>query len=61
MAHVRDAIEAVLAAETVEEQRVIYEATLHGAVWRPLLKWLLRRDSTLSLLGVPRPARATRS
>ena len=29
----------------------------HGAVWRPLLKWLLRRDSTLSLLGVPRPHR----
>jgi S-adenosylmethionine-diacylglycerol 3-amino-3-carboxypropyl transferase len=57
VAHVRDAIEAVLAAETVEEQRVIYEATLHGAVWRPLLKWLLRRDSTLSLLGVPRPQR----
>jgi S-adenosylmethionine-diacylglycerol 3-amino-3-carboxypropyl transferase len=57
VAHVRDAIEAVLAAQTVEEQRVIYEAVLHGALWRKLVRWLLRRDYTLSLLGVPRPQR----
>jgi len=58
VAGVRESIEAVLDAKTVEEQRRIYENdALHSAIWRPYVRWFLRRDSALSLLGVPRPQR----
>ncbi len=58
VAGVRDSIDAVLGAKSVEEQRQIYEdRALHSAIWRPYVRWFLRRDSALSLLGVPRPQR----
>ncbi len=55
----RERLEELFAAQSVDEQRRIYEDhAVHTAVWRPYLRWLLRRDSTLSMLGVPRPQRA---
>jgi S-adenosylmethionine-diacylglycerol 3-amino-3-carboxypropyl transferase len=58
LAGAREAIDALLAAESIDEQRRIYDGySLHEAVWRPYIRWFLRRDSTLSLLGVPRPQR----
>ena len=54
----RDAVSALLDAETVDEQRTIYEShRVRESLFRPLLQWMLRRDTTLALLGVPRSQR----
>lgn len=57
VAAVRDSLEAILAARSVDEQREIYERQLRNTVWSRWLRWIIRRDTTLSLLGVPRPQR----
>lgn len=54
---IRPAIERMLAAETIEEQREVYTKEVKPAFWGPWIKWFLRRDATLSLLGVPRAQR----
>jgi S-adenosylmethionine-diacylglycerol 3-amino-3-carboxypropyl transferase len=41
----------------VEEQRRIYDQGFAKEVWNPLINWLLNRQTTLSLLGVPHPQR----
>ena len=56
-AKIRDEIEQLLAAETVEEQRELYETRVKPAFWGPMIRWVLRRDAALSLLGVPRAQR----
>ena len=56
-AKIRDEIEQLLAAETVEEQRELYESRVKPEFWGPWIKWVLRRDAFLSLLGVPRAQR----
>jgi len=54
----RDSVNALLAATSVEQQRDIFEQyKLADALWRPFLRWAMRRDVTLSLLGVPRAQR----
>ncbi|QDT69716.1 hypothetical protein MalM25_26560 [Planctomycetes bacterium MalM25] len=55
-AKVREDIDKLLAAETIEEQREVYQR-VKPAFWGPYIKWALRRDATLSLLGVPRAQR----
>lgn len=57
VAKVRDAIEEILGAANVEEQRAIYEKMLRDVVWTRSVRWAVSRDMTLSLLGVPRPQR----
>jgi S-adenosylmethionine-diacylglycerol 3-amino-3-carboxypropyl transferase len=57
IAKIREALQAAFAAPTLASQREIYETSLHEAFWRPYVRWFLRRDTTLSLLGVPRPQR----
>lgn len=57
IAKVRDDVDALLNAPTLEAQRRVYDAGLEEKVWKRYLRWLLERDSTLSLLGVPRPQR----
>jgi len=57
IAKVRDSIHAILDAGSVDEQRDIYYATIRDAVWTRGIRWAVGRDSTLSLLGVPRPQR----
>jgi S-adenosylmethionine-diacylglycerol 3-amino-3-carboxypropyl transferase len=53
----KDGITALLAAETVEEQRRIYEECVHDRFWSKPVRFLIRRDGILSMLGVPRAQR----
>jgi len=52
----RSCVNAMLEAASVEEQRRIYEE-VHDRFWTGLMRFAMRRDSTLSLLGVPRAQR----
>jgi S-adenosylmethionine-diacylglycerol 3-amino-3-carboxypropyl transferase len=47
------AIEDLLAARTVAEQRAVYESRIRDRIWTPWLRWLLSRSTVLSLVGVP--------
>jgi S-adenosylmethionine-diacylglycerol 3-amino-3-carboxypropyl transferase len=53
----RAALEALLAARTLAEQREIYDARVAPRLWTPPVRWALSRQLTLSMLGVPRPQR----
>jgi S-adenosylmethionine-diacylglycerol 3-amino-3-carboxypropyl transferase len=57
VAKVRDEVMSLLEAPTIGHQREIYERSLRNAFWRPFIRWTVRRDTTLSLLGVPAPQR----
>jgi len=57
VAGVRDQIESLLGATSIDEQRVIYERSLRDELWTGWVRWAVGRDMTLSLLGVPRPQR----
>ncbi len=54
----REPIEQLLAARTVEEQREVYETKIRDKLWTRSLRWLFNRSATMSLLGVPQPQRA---
>ncbi|MFO0845664.1 MAG: BtaA family protein, partial [Gemmataceae bacterium] len=47
----------LLAAQTVEQQRAIYEEQVKPRIWTPWLRFILRRSFTLTLVGVPWPQR----
>jgi S-adenosylmethionine-diacylglycerol 3-amino-3-carboxypropyl transferase len=53
----REPIQEMLAARTVEEQRDVYERRVKHRFWTPWLKWFISQSFTLSLLGVPWPQR----
>jgi S-adenosylmethionine-diacylglycerol 3-amino-3-carboxypropyl transferase len=53
----RDPIQGLLEARTVEEQRAVYESRIRDRIWTRWLRWFLSRSVTLSLLGVPGPQR----
>jgi S-adenosylmethionine-diacylglycerol 3-amino-3-carboxypropyl transferase len=57
VARVRDDVEEILSAKTIDEQREIYERNLRDSVWTRWVRWAVGRDLALSLLGVPRPQR----
>jgi S-adenosylmethionine-diacylglycerol 3-amino-3-carboxypropyl transferase len=52
-----DAIEELLDAKTVEEQRLLYETKVRDKLWTPWLRWFLSRTLTLTMVGVPWPQR----
>ena len=54
---VRPDVDALLACESVEEQREIYERRLKDKFWTGLIKFAMRRDTTLTMLGVPKAQR----
>jgi S-adenosylmethionine-diacylglycerol 3-amino-3-carboxypropyl transferase len=54
---VRDHVTDLLAAPTPDEQRTIYESHIEDAFWSKSLLWFLGLDTTLSMVGVPRPQR----
>jgi len=57
-AKIRKSIDAILDAKTLEEQQRIYnEHKLKDSLFRPMVQWLLRRDTTMAMLGVPRSQR----
>jgi len=53
---VRPMIDQLLECEKVEEQKVIYEK-MYDKFWTKTLKFALNRDTTLSMLGVPKAQR----
>ncbi len=55
----RPVVEAILHASTLDEQRLLYERYLRTGFWTRLLRWLLDRDTTMALLGVPQAQRQT--
>lgn len=57
VAKVRPAINDLLAADTIEEQQEIYHSKIYDKFWSKPLKFFINRDSTMSMLGVPRAQR----
>ena len=54
----RPIVNELLAAEDVATQKEIYDKyNLSKTLWTPFLKWAMKRDMTLALLGVPRAQR----
>jgi S-adenosylmethionine-diacylglycerol 3-amino-3-carboxypropyl transferase len=53
----RAALEALLAASTLDEQREIYDAQVAQLLWSRPVRWTLSRQLTMSMLGVPRAQR----
>ncbi len=51
--HVNDLLEA----KTVEEQRRIYEDHLHDRLWPWSVRFIIKRDTMLSMVGVPKAQR----
>lgn len=53
----RPQLDAILAAESLEEQRSIYRDQIRDRLWTRTLRFAMDRDTTLSMLGVPRAQR----
>ena len=54
---VRPLLDALLNAKTCEEQKDIYENQLYERFWTGFVKFAMNRDTTLSMLGVPKDQR----
>ena len=54
---VRPHIDSLLNADSVEEQKEIYETHLKKKFWSGLMKFTMNRDTTMSMLGVPKAQR----
>jgi S-adenosylmethionine-diacylglycerol 3-amino-3-carboxypropyl transferase len=54
---VRAHLDALMDAQSLAEQREIYERYLKQKFWSGLVKFTLNRDTTLSMLGVPKAQR----
>jgi S-adenosylmethionine-diacylglycerol 3-amino-3-carboxypropyl transferase len=54
---VRPHLDAILNAETLAEQKQIYESKIKEKFWSNLVKFTLNRDTTMAMLGVPRAQR----
>ena len=54
---IRDQVERLLSAPSVEQQEEIYLREIKPVLWSRPVKWMVARDTTLSLLGVPRAQR----
>ncbi len=51
------ALKALFAARSIEEQRAIYDREIAPRLWNKPVNWLLSRQVTMSLLGVPHTQR----
>ena len=47
----------LLDARTMDRQREVYESMVAEALWTPYVSWMLSRQLTMSMLGVPHPQR----
>lgn len=54
---VREAIEALLEAQSLDRQREVYDRDMAPLMWTPYVNWVLSRQLTMSMLGVPHPQR----
>lgn len=50
-------VDAILRASSVEEQRQIYEQRIRDRLWTRPMHFAMNRDTTLSLVGVPKAQR----
>jgi S-adenosylmethionine-diacylglycerol 3-amino-3-carboxypropyl transferase len=57
VADLRPWVDAILEARDMRQQREIYENHIRDRFWTPLVRFCMRRDTTLSLVGVPRAQR----
>jgi len=58
VAKVRVTLDEMLNAGSVEEQKNLFDTgRVQESIWRPMLRWFVRRDLTMSMLGVPRSQR----
>lgn len=57
LVHLRGDLMLLLNASSVEEQAAIYFGGLRDAFWSKPVRWAVGRDTTLSLVGVPRAQR----
>ena len=55
--HIRKEVTQLFNAKTLEEQREIYLGQLKKKFWTRVMRFCLNRDTTLSMLGVPRAQR----
>ena len=54
---VRPHLDSLLNADSVEEQKTIYETHLKKKFWSGLMKFTMNRDTTMSMLGIPKAQR----
>lgn len=54
---VRPHLDSLLNADSLEEQKDIYEKHLKKKFWSALMKFTMNRDTTMSMLGVPKAQR----
>jgi S-adenosylmethionine-diacylglycerol 3-amino-3-carboxypropyl transferase len=54
---VRRDLDDLLSAKSIEEQREIYERRLRDRFWTGFMRFVMDRDSTLSMVGVPKAQR----
>lgn len=54
---VRPAIDQILSADSVEAQSRIYYERLHDRFWSKSMQFAMNRDTTLSMVGVPKAQR----
>lgn len=54
---VRRDLDDLLSAKSIEEQRDIYERRLRDRFWTGFMRFVMDRDSTLSMVGVPKAQR----
>lgn len=57
VAKIREDVDLLLEAKTLEEQKVIYDRSLRIAFWTKFMKRFVGSGTTLSMLGVPRQQR----
>ena len=57
VANIRNEVMDILNAPSLDVQRKIYEEKLREKFWKPYIRWMLRRDATLAIVGVPKPQR----
>lgn len=53
----RTHLDALLHASSLDEQREIYDARIRPLLWGPKMNWVLSRQMTMNMLGVPYPQR----
>jgi S-adenosylmethionine-diacylglycerol 3-amino-3-carboxypropyl transferase len=54
---VKPLLTELLNADTVQQQREIYDSQLREKFWTGLMKFTMNRDTTMSMLGVPKAQR----
>ncbi|MDR1385144.1 MAG: BtaA family protein [Planctomycetaceae bacterium] len=57
VAKIRPEVNAILEAKTIDEQKEIWYDKIRERLWSRLVKYMMDRDTTLSMLGVPRAQR----